>query len=167
MNTRTAQMMPARRLTAARMLLGGLALAGFNVGGWADANPASFYRSFPGFGRHWLTPLGPFNEHLVRDFGSLNLGLAVAALVAAICLTRSATVTASLAWLAYLLPHLAFHATHGEMFSAGENTAVLLSLVAPGIAAAVALYLVLSAPRPTHTNSPHAPASPTKTKVTT
>src|SRR5881409_37557 len=102
------------RLRLARGLLVALAVIGAGVGGWALLTPASFYRSFPGLGRHWLPPLGPYDEHLVRDVGALNLGLAAAALVAAITLTRSATATAAAAWLVYSLPHLVFHALHGE-----------------------------------------------------
>lgn len=134
------------RLRAARTMHAALAAAGATVGGWAEAAPASFYRSFPGFGRHWLPPLGPFNEHLIRDFGALNLALAAAALVAAFTLTRSSTATASVAWLVYSLPHLAFHAAHGKPFPVGDDIAVLASVAAPAVAAGVALWLVATAP---------------------
>lgn len=135
------------RLVLARVLLGVLAVTGLMVGGWAEAAPASFYRSFPGFGRHWLPPLGPYNEHLVTDFGALNLGLAAAALIAAVTLTRSATAAASAAWIVYSVPHIAFHATHGEGFAAGDDVAVLTSLVASTVAAALALWLVVTGTR--------------------
>jgi len=137
------------RLLVARALLGALALTGAGIGGWAQAAPAAFYRSFPGFGRHWLPPLGPYNEHLVRDFGALNLGLAAAALVAAVTLTRSATAAACAAWLVYSVPHVAFHATHGGPFVAGDDIAVLGSLAAAAAAAAAAGWLVLTTPSPT------------------
>src|SRR3954469_23800212 len=136
-----------RRLLVARALLGALTLTGATVGGWAQAAPATFYRSFPGFGRHWLPPLGPYNEHLVRDFGALNLGLAAAALVAAITLTRSATATAAAAWLVYSVPHLAFHAAHGAAFPAGDDIAVLATLSAAAAAAAAAWWLVATSSR--------------------
>src|SRR4051794_2047084 len=45
---------------------------------WALVAPRSFYRDFPGAGRHWLPPLGSFNEHLVNDYGAFTLGLAIA-----------------------------------------------------------------------------------------
>src|SRR4051812_27487616 len=123
-------------------------LTGATVGGWAQAAPAAFYRSFPGFGRHWLPPLGPYNEHLVRDFGALNLGLATAALVAAITLTRSATAVAAAAWLVYSVPHVAFHAAHGAPFTAGDDIAVLASLSAAAAIAATAWWLVATTPSP-------------------
>jgi len=136
------------RLRLARVLLVALTATGAAVGLWAQAAPAAFYRSFPGFGRHWLPPLGPYNEHLVRDFGALNLGLAAAALVAAITLTRSATMTAAAAWLVYSVPHVAFHATHGEAFGAGDDIAALASLSAAAAVALAAWWLVTTAPAP-------------------
>jgi hypothetical protein len=133
------------RLFLARLLLDALAVIGGGIGGWAETAPAHFYRTFPGFGRHWLPPLGPYNEHLVRDFGALNLGLAAAAVVAAITLTRSATTAACAAWLVYSIPHLIFHAFNGKPFGVGDDVAVLVSLVAAAAAAALALWLVLTA----------------------
>jgi len=130
------------RLPAARALLGALTLTGAVVGGWAEVAPAAFYRSFPGFGRHWLPPLGPFDEHLVRDVGALNLALAAAALVAAITLTRSATAAACAAWLTYSVPHLAFHAAHAGPFDVGDDVVALAALAATVLAAALALWLV-------------------------
>jgi hypothetical protein len=132
------------RLFVARILLGVLTVIGAAIGGWADTAPATFYRTFPGFGRHWLPPLGPYNEHLVTDFGALNLGLAAAALVAAITLTRSATAAACAAWLVYSIPHLIFHALHGKPFAVEDDVAVLATLITAGVAAAVALWLVCS-----------------------
>jgi len=149
-----AQPARRRRLLVARTLLAALTVMGVVVGGWAEAAPAAFYRSFPGFGRHWLPPLGPFNEHLVRDFGALNLGLAAAALVAAIALTRSATAAAAGAWLVYSVPHLAFHAAHGAPFDAGDNVATLAALGAGAAAAAVALWLVVTTPHPADAGAP-------------
>jgi len=132
-------------LRLARVLLVALTATGAAVGLWAQAAPAAFYRSFPGFGRHWLPPLGPYNEHLVRDFGALNLGLAAAALVAAFTLTRSATMTAAAAWLVYSVPHVAFHASHGDAFATGDDVATLASLGAAGAAALAAWWLVFTA----------------------
>ena len=46
------------------------------VGAWAQLAPASFHTSFP-FGQGWLAADGPYNEHLLRDVGGLNLALAL------------------------------------------------------------------------------------------
>lgn len=135
-----------RRLLAARLLLGVLAVTGGAIGGWAVAAPAAFYRDFPGFGRHWLPPLGPFNEHLVLDFGALNLGLAAATLVAAVALTRSAVVSAALGWIVYSAPHLAFHVDYRQALGAADDVAVLVVLGTAAVAAVLALWLVVSGP---------------------
>ena len=44
----------------------------------------------PGTNHPWVSPDGPFNEHLVRDVGWLNLALALVALIAAVSLARAA-----------------------------------------------------------------------------
>jgi hypothetical protein len=45
---------------------------------------AGVLRDFPGAGRSWVAPDGPFNEHLARDVGVLNLALAVVTIAAAV-----------------------------------------------------------------------------------
>ena len=142
------------RRVVARVLLGALAAVGLAVGGWAESAPSSFYRSFPGFGRHWLPPLGPYNEHLVTDFGALNLALAAATLVAAVTLTRTATAAACVAWIVYSVPHVGFHAMHGEGFATGDDVAVLASLIAAAVAAALAWWLVVTCDRTDASSAP-------------
>ena len=53
------------------------------VGLWAHVRTRSFYDDFPGAGRVWVAVDGPYNEHLVRDVGGLNLALAFVAVLAA------------------------------------------------------------------------------------
>src|SRR3989442_1265426 len=64
------------RERALRIVLGVMAVQFLVLGAWAELGPQSFYDDFPGGGRHWISADGPFNEHLVRDFGGLNLRLA-------------------------------------------------------------------------------------------
>ena len=59
-----------------------LALSALQLGLWARRRAESFYDDFPGFGRQWVSVDGPYNEHLVRDFGSSHLALAVVLLAA-------------------------------------------------------------------------------------
>lgn len=59
-----------------------LALSFLPIGIWAQFWPQSFYNDFPGLGRAWVRIDGPFNEHLIRDVGGLNLGLGLAAIFA-------------------------------------------------------------------------------------
>lgn len=132
---------PSTSATARALLLVPAGVAVW-IGGWAEAAPRSFYRSFPGFGRHWIAPLGPYNEHMLRDFGALNLGLAAAAVVAAVTLTRSATICAAAAWLIYSVPHLVFHAFHTAPLNGIDNAGTIASLAASVIAPLAATVLV-------------------------
>ncbi len=42
------------------------------IGAWAEAAPHQFFRSFPWGHWHWLTLLGPYNEHIVPDVGGVR-----------------------------------------------------------------------------------------------
>jgi hypothetical protein len=95
-----------------RALLGVLALGGLVVGAWAQFAPHSFYASFPGGGRAWVAQDGPFNEHLIRDVGGLNLALALVTIAAMVSLGRGLVRAAGGAWAVYGLPHLVYHAAH-------------------------------------------------------
>jgi 2-alkyl-3-oxoalkanoate reductase len=89
-----------------------LMLTGLLVGVWAQFAPRSFYDAFPGLGFAWVSVDGPYNEHLVRDVGGLNLALAVLAVVALVTGRRSVTRAFGLASLVYQLPHLIYHVVH-------------------------------------------------------
>lgn len=103
-------------LVLRRVLLWATALIGAYVGGWAALDPRGFYDSFPGFGLIWVSIDGPWNEHLVRDVGTLYLGLAAATAFAAAQRSEAPAVVASrvigLAWIVFSIPHLAYHALH-------------------------------------------------------
>jgi hypothetical protein len=99
-------------MTLRRIILGATAAIGLFVGLWAAALPASFYRAFPGFGRVWIAVDGPYNEHLIRDVGSLYLALAAASIVAAFARTPSAARAVGAAWVVFGVPHLVYHAAH-------------------------------------------------------
>ena len=60
-----------------------LALQSALIGVWALMAPRSFYDDFPGAGRAWVAVDGPYNEHLVRDVGALNLAILVVFALAA------------------------------------------------------------------------------------
>ncbi len=96
---------------AARVALALVAAAQAEVGVWGVAASRSFYRDFPGFGRHWVSPIGPFDEHLVRDYASAELGFAVLLLCAAIWFERRVVLVAGAAFLVGTLPHFAYHLT--------------------------------------------------------
>ena len=125
----------------ARIVLAVLAVSGAIVGLWATFAPRSFYDDFPGGGRSWVAPDGPFNEHLVRDVGSLNLALTVLTVAAAILLVRSLVVVAALGWLAYGIPHVVYHVRHRDVYDIGDQVASLVSLALVPVLAVVALVV--------------------------
>lgn len=115
------------------------------VGVWAQGFPRAFYDDFPGLGRTWVALDGPYNEHLVRDVGGLNLALAFVAVMALVTgSTLLARVTGGAALL-YGVPHLLYHATHLEPYGIGDAVAMLASL---GMAALAAVLVAAPASEP-------------------
>jgi hypothetical protein len=114
------------------LLRGGLLLLAANplAGGlWALILPRSFYEDFPLPGRDWVSTLGPYNEHLIRDYGALNLALAVLLVGAAILLERHLVQVALVTWLVFATPHLVFHIGQTHHFSARSNVEQLGGLI--------------------------------------
>jgi hypothetical protein len=127
--------MPERVVRAA---LVALAVTSALVGVWATLFPRSFYDDFPSGGRVWVAVDGPYNEHLVRDVGELNLALTLVTVVAAVTLVRAAVVAAAGAWIVFSLPHFVYHLRHREIY---DTTDQVLNLTA--LAAAVVLPVVV------------------------
>ncbi len=125
----------------ARCIAGALATSAAYVGIWAMAWPHSFYTTFPGFGQAWVAPLGAFNEHLVRDVGGLYVALLIFSGWAAVKGNAGALHTLGWAWLAFGLPHLAFHATHRHGFSTVEWAASLTPLTFTTVGAVILVVL--------------------------
>ncbi|HEY5013944.1 MAG TPA: hypothetical protein VIK61_14760 [Acidimicrobiia bacterium] len=133
--------MPDRMQTALRVLLGVLAASATTVGAWAAFAPRSFYDDFPGLGQTWVAVDGPYNEHLVRDVGSLNLALALVTVCALLTLARSTIVASTLGWLAYGLPHFVYHARHLGPFDGTQAISVLGSVGSTSVVALAVLWL--------------------------
>jgi hypothetical protein len=130
--------------SAVRLALALLVAQGLIVGVWAAAWPRSFYDDFPGGGRTWVSVDGPYNEHLVRDFGDLNLALAVVTLVALIALTRVVALAAALGWIVYQAPHLVYHLRHLDLYDTSDKVANVASLV---LALALPMVVLVGARR--------------------
>jgi hypothetical protein len=120
--------MPEKVGVAARILLLLLAIPTLELGIWATLAPQSFFNSFPGGGRHWVAADGPFNEHLVRDFGALNLALAFVLIVALIVGSRLLVTTAAGAALLFAVPHTLYHLFNLQVFSSEDKVANVVTL---------------------------------------
>lgn len=108
------------------------------IGLWALLAPRSFYDGFPVGTDGWVNPLGPFDEHLVRDVGALFVGLAVLMTVAAIRLRRPLVRLAAAVWLIFAVPHAIWHLGNLEPFGTADaiaNVATLAWTVVGGILA--------------------------------
>ncbi len=128
------------RDTATRVLLAILLVDSALVGLWAALAPHSFYDDFPGAGRHWVSADGPFNEHLVRDVGVLNLALAAVVLAALVRPSRYLVLVAAGAALNNAAPHFLYHLFHLDLYEASDKVLQTASL-AVTVAVPVALLV--------------------------
>ena len=92
-------------IRAALAILGIVQL--FN-GLYALLAPRSFYDDFP-LGRGWVEAIPAYNEHLVRDVGSLFIATAVVLLAAARTLDRRLVIVACISFLCFSVPHAIYH----------------------------------------------------------
>jgi hypothetical protein len=126
-----------RRVLLLRIGLLTLAAPQVVIGTWALFAPRAFYDGFPATGHAWVALLPPYNEHLVRDVGALNLAVSAVLVAAALAPHRSLATAALVAQLVYTVPHAVFHVTHLEGFpvtdavvqTAGFAVQVVLPLV--------------------------------------
>ncbi len=128
-----------------RVILWVTAALGLYVGAWAATLPQSFYDSFPGLGLIWISVDGPYNEHLIRDVGSLYLALSAASVAATFSRTADAGRVVGVAWAVFGLPHFAYHAAHFAQMSAIDVVGNIVSL-----GASLLLGIVLMLPGPRH-----------------
>lgn len=127
----------------ARTFLGLVAVAQIEVGAWGEVAPRSFYENFPGFGRHWVSSIGAYDEHLIRDYASAEIGLAVLLACAAIWFTRQVVLIAGAAFLAGTLPHFIFHLTTTDKLPAVDNALSLGGFVVEMVLVAAVMAIVL------------------------
>lgn len=90
------------------------------IGVWASLAPESFYDDGPVPGLGWVRLFPPYNEHLVRDFGGMNLTVMVLFIVAAVQLTPLLVRLASGAYFLFAVPHTIFHTIHLEHFTPAD-----------------------------------------------
>lgn len=127
-----------------RTALWALAVVSVAVGAWGLLAPGSFYASFPA-GRGWVAADGPFNEHLLRDFGALNLALGVLTAVAAVRMRPDLVRLVGIVTLVYAVPHLTYHALHLGLYGPADIAGNMVTL---GTSVVLPLWLaVWPAPR--------------------
>jgi hypothetical protein len=129
-----------------RVVLAVWAIVSVQLGIWATFAPRSFYDDYPGFGREWVRVDGPYNEHLVRDFGALNLALAVVTIAALIAFGRPLVIAVAIAWLAWGIPHLVYHLRHLDVYATDDKVLNVSALAALPVLAVVVLVLTLQRP---------------------
>ncbi len=112
-----------------RIALGYLGFVSLQIGAWALIAPRSFYDDFPGLGRAWVSADGPFNEHLVRDVGALNLAVAAVFVVAMVRLGRELVTIAGVVALVWGLPHAVYHLLNTDVLETSDVVASLFGLV--------------------------------------
>jgi hypothetical protein len=98
------------------------------VGLVATVAPRAFYDHVP-----WVDLLPPYSEHLMRDYGAMNLSLALVFVVAATTMERRMARVALGAYLLFAVPHLVFHVTHLENFTTaaavGQTTTLAIAVL--------------------------------------
>lgn len=136
--------MPHPRLVRLCLLL--LALTPLFVGAGALFLPHTFYGDFPPGSHHWVDRLGPYNEHLLTDFGGALLGQAALLLLAAWWLERRLVVAALVASTIQSTAHFGYHLTTTGAYSTSDNVASLLGLVfSVALSAALLAYTATAA----------------------
>ena len=100
------------------------------VGLVATLAPQAFYDHVP-----WVNLMPPFSEHLMRDYGAMNLALALIFVVAATTMQRRLVRLALVAYLLFAIPHLIFHVMHLENFTmaaaVAQTTLLTLAVLLP------------------------------------
>lgn len=115
------------------------------VAAWILIAPRGFYEDFPTGPSAWVSALPPYNEHLLRDFGSAGLGLAVLAGLAAYWMDRRLVQATAIALFAGSLPHAIYHGTTFENYSTGDNIVSFGGLVLQALLPLAILYLASGA----------------------
>ena len=133
MNTQTSPTnldLPSRVVTGWTLAAG---LGSLAMGLWGFCWPFGFFEDFPVPGAGWVSTLGDYNEHLVRDFGAAQIGLGLAAAITAFQRSREGTVAILSGFIVFGLLHLGYHLATFHHFSTGSALAqatVLLTFIA-------------------------------------
>ncbi len=108
------------------------------VGVVATLAPRAFYDHVP-----WVDLAPPYAEHLMRDYGAMNLALGLVFVVAAITMDRLMVRTALVAYVMFAIPHLLFHVTHHQHYT---TTATVAETAALSVAVLLPIALLVLQP---------------------
>ena len=140
---------------AVKLLLGWFALFGLVIGLWQAVFPASFYADFPGMGHHWVSPDGPYNEHLLRDVGLGNLAVGTVALVALLTGAVWVARAVGLAVVVMNLPHQLYHQAHVSVLpTTTDQVLQSVSFAAVSVTALALVVLAFRLPAATSSTAP-------------
>lgn len=131
-----------------RSLLSLLAISSLLMGIWATLSPRSFFMSFPVPTMHWVASAGPYEKHLVSDFGSLNLAMATLAIFAIYYLEVTLTRATAAGFLVYGVLHVLFH-LENRLPSSANQLLQVTALLVPVFVAISILMLSRSRSSPT------------------
>jgi hypothetical protein len=127
----------------ARVTLALLAVGGATFGLPAALTPRYFYDDFP-LGLGWVAADGPYNEHLMRDFGAQTLALVVVTVAVVVAGNRATRLGTAAAWLVFSLLHFAYHLRHLGIYDTGDKVGNVLALGFLTVLPLVALWADLS-----------------------
>jgi hypothetical protein len=128
-------------ITIRRVCLVVLALYGA-IGAWGYVASKSWYENFPGFGMHWVSPMGPYNEHFVKDANAMYLAMAILTIVALRWITHQSVVyLVGASWLTFNVLHLIYHIPRLAMFEMRDRV-----IGGASLCLAVVLALLLLVP---------------------
>ncbi len=99
-----------------------------SLGVWAFFFPNAFFDEFPVAGAHWVSTLGAFNEHLLRDYGSAQIGLGLAAVLVAMQKSSTGIAAVMSGYVVFGTLHLGYHFTTFGFFSSGSAAAQAFAL---------------------------------------
>ncbi len=118
-----------------------LGLPNVVIGLWAVTAPRRWYDNFPSSASPWISPDGPFNEHLVVDAGAGLLLLGVL-LCGAAFLGRTARRLALVAGLFQTIPHVRYHLANPLPESSTVDQLAATGSLVLVVAAMVALLII-------------------------
>ncbi|NNF54255.1 MAG: hypothetical protein HKN03_07415 [Acidimicrobiales bacterium] len=110
------------------------------TGAWALASPQGWFDNFPGWAPALVAAYPPFNDHLVVDAGAGLFASGLVMTAAAVWPKRDIAILASIAYLAFALPHAAWHWVNpSDQLTASEDVVSTASLVLAVVGAAFVL----------------------------